>query len=49
LISGDSATQFKRLEFETRLLHNVFMRDLESLSREELIGVILDQHRLIER
>lgn len=25
------------------------MRDLESLSREELIDVILDQHRLIER
>lgn len=25
------------------------MRDLESLSREELIGVVLDQHRLIER
>src|ERR1035438_3208736 len=25
------------------------MRDLESLSREELIDVIIDQHRLIER
>jgi len=25
------------------------MRDVESLSREELIDVIIDQHRLIER
>src|SRR5579864_9602279 len=33
----------------TKPLHNVCMRDLESLGREELIQIILDQHRLIEQ
>jgi transposase len=37
------------LAFGAKWAHNVCMRDLESLSREELIDVIVDQHRLIER
>jgi hypothetical protein len=39
----------KVLALEAEPLHNVCMRDLESLGREELIQVILDQHRLIEQ